>query len=240
MAERPPPGDPVEAFVQSLVQLLGEQLDAVYRYGAAFGRGPEAPRARLLILIKTVDVEMLQKLELPVRRAREQKLLLRVNTAPHLLQSADVFPVLALELIDTKELLHGRDVLAALEVHPRHLRLRIEQTLRTVRRDLIDGFLETADEARRARTLRLSIRKAIYLLRALAMIGDLRLPEAVSVEDLVESVTAEFLPEGQTATWQRLQRFAAFELSPGNLTELYGQTIDAISLLTDVVDKLDE
>ena len=232
----------VDGLAAEAEKVLGDRLVALYRFGSGFARGPRARDARLLALVSTIDVALLRDLRPLARQARDANLALRVDTARDVLRGADVFPVFSLELLETRQLIKGTDVLGELAVHPPHLRIRIEQSLRALHRELLSAYLAASDDRGLAVELRGGVRKAVYLLRGLALVCALDVPAGATVEALTDAVIGRLLPDADRAIWHRLRRVASFEEPPppDELVELYGGALAAFAALIEAVDGLDE
>lgn len=230
----------VEDFSKEAEGVLGDRLIAIYQYGSNFARGPKAKDAHLLMVVSDLGAGLLSDVRPLAKKARDANFRLRFDTENDILCCADVFPVFVLELLDTKSLLHGEDVLTKLEVHPEHLRHRVEQGLRALHRDLLRAYVADEDDTSLARDLRQAVRKSVYLLRALGLANQVELPETPSVEVLIDKVVASILPEADHSVWHRMRRMANFEetVPADELTALYGAALQAFSELVDAVDNL--
>ena len=231
----------VEEFATEAADTLGDSLVAVYQYGSNFARGPKAKEAHLLMVVENVEAPLLKDMRPLAKRAREANYHIRFDTHNDIVCCADVFPVFVLELIDTKSLLQGKDVLADLSVHSDHLRSRVEQNLRVLHRDLLAAFVADEDHKALALHLRQAVRRSVYLLRALGIACEIDLPKLPTVEQLIDEVVGKLLPDTNRGIWHRLRRMANYEDSvPGDkLDELFGETLKAYSELVDAVDKLE-
>ncbi len=230
----------VQEFATKAKTVLGDRFGALYQFGSNFARGPSAKAARLLMLVDKLDADLLIDMRPLAKLANESNLQLRFDTKGNVFRSADVFPVFSVELLDTKELIEGNDVLADLRVHPEHLRLHIEQTLRGLRRDLLAAYVADEDDLTLAGHLRQTIRKSIYLLRSLAIICELKLSDEESVEVLVDAVITRLTPDVDREIWHRLRKMANFEepSKPEDLVALFEGALHAFSTLVEAVDAL--
>ena len=227
-------------FADEAVRILGDNLVALYKYGASFARGPKAKKAHLLLVVDNLGTDILRDIRPLARQAQDANYYLRVDTLEELLCCADVFPIFVLELIDTKSLMKGNDVLAELQVHPEHLRARVEQSLRAMHRELLSAFVADESEERLVADLRRVVRKSVYVLRALARVRGVDLPTVPSAEQLIETVIADVLPNADRAIWHRLRLMANFEetVMPEGLPALYNDALAAFSQLVRAVDQL--
>lgn len=227
-------------FAAEAEQVLGERLIALYQFGSSFARGPRDRDARLLMLVRSLDAALLHDVRPLAARARAANLQLRFDTVGDVVASADVFPIFTLELIDTKTLIRGADVLEPLAVHPEHLRLHVEQSLRSLHRALLVAYIEDEGPQSLSRDLRLNVRKSIYLLRAMGLVCGLAFPDTPSAETLIDTVIGLLLPDADRAIWHRLRRMASFEqpVAPEELAPLFAGALDAFSALVNAADAL--
>ncbi|MCX4246584.1 nucleotidyltransferase domain-containing protein [Paraliomyxa miuraensis] len=126
----------LEALRDSLVQALGEDLQALVVYGSAVRGGYVDGRSDVDLLVVVRDdgrakLEAIGNALLLARTsARIESMILRGD---ELQKAADVFPLLYDDVRSRHVLLHGEDPFAALEISDAHRRLRVEQELREAR-----------------------------------------------------------------------------------------------------------
>ena len=230
----------LQSFVDEVRSTLGARLAAIYRFGSDYARGPRGHATSVLILVDRIDRELLVRAGKLGDLARAADIGIRVDTAQDILGSADCLPIFTLRVIDTKELVAGDDVLAGLEVHPQHLRLSLEHSLRGLHRDLLRSYIDAPGDLRLAGELRGCARKLIYLLEAVLIVADQELPRPPSPTAIVDTVSQSLLPAPDRAIWNRLRRFAGFEdvLAHDELVSLYADVLGALSSVIEVVDKL--
>ena len=227
----------LDALIAHLNHALGERLVAVYTYGSDFARGPQAFAARLLVLVDALNADLLEAIAPANAAARDQRVHLRLDTPQHVLGGADVAPVYALELLETRQLIAGTDVLTTLSIATEHLELRLEQALRTAHRQLLQGFLEADGDPNIARQLRVLVRRVLPMMRGLAMVQGHPVPRGTSPAATVEQVIARACP-GDQDLWARLVHFADFQESPSHrdLVLLYSEALEGVERLVLAVD----
>lgn len=230
----------LDALLAHLTRALGDRMVAVYTYGSDFARGAQASQARLLVLVDDLDAAVLDAILPPNAAARAQHVHLRLDTAVHVLRCADVLPIFALELLETRVLIYGSDALTMLAVQPEHLVLRLEQALRLAHRKLLQGYLETQGDPDIARQLRALIRRLMPVMRGLAIVKGLELPAGSSPDEVVKRVIGRVCPQDQEL-WRRLIRFADFmdSLDHTELVALYGDALAGFERLVVAVDRRD-
>ncbi len=231
----------VTQTVEQLERLLGERLESVYRFGTPFARGLAGPRIRLLVLVRAIDGPLLDEMLGLVGQARDRRVGLRLDTARDVLHSADVLPIFALELIETRALIWGEDALAELKVRTDDLIAGVEHGLRGIHRDLLVGYLESRGDSDLNLLLRRQLRRLSYLLRAAGMVQDVPLP-AANEGGVIRAMSAHLLPGADPEVWHQLVRFARFEFQPDHpqLVALFGDLLDGVSALVEVVDTLNQ
>lgn len=232
-----PDSHPAETVPAELRSLLEERLRAVYRFGSTFASKPGL--TRLLVLVDRLDRDLLDRLTPLVGRCQEASVRLRLDTVEEVLAGADTFPVFCLEFRATRELLSGEDVLEGLSVDTTTLRLRVEQGLRVVRRDLVQAYLDQTDAG-----LGLALRRATHRLLYLFE-GALHLSEPEFVQrsplEVFQALAAAHLDEAGAAILTRLHAFGAFEatLDDDALLELYADLLQTLRRVVDAVDALE-
>lgn len=130
---------PVEQSLQGLVESLkegaGDNLQSVIIYGS-IARGhfrPGASDVNLVILLKDVSASELDKIDQPLRKARNSiNANAMIMTGDEVARSADVFPVKFMHIKNYHLVLFGDDPFAELNISPQHLRIRLEQELRNI------------------------------------------------------------------------------------------------------------
>ena len=234
----------VHALAENLLECLEDDAVAVFRYGAlAEDESHEASGGRLLLVSKRVDLEVLKRIGSDAVAARKAGWRVRIDTVDDLLRSADTHPVFTLTLMDTRELLAGTDVLEGLTVAPADLRLRIEQSLRSLVHELTDEYLfAPRNEMRIEKLLRRCGNRLVYLLAGLALIkGHLKPPEGPGgfggADAIIKAARPLFDDDG-AETVAMLRACAKRELNPAgdDLHALLGHTLSLLGSLVEQAD----
>jgi hypothetical protein len=230
-----------EELLKSLGETLGARLKAVYRFGSDVARGKGAGHERLLILVERVDRGLLDEVSDAVWHAQKAGVRVRIDSADNLIRGADAFPAFALELRENRALVSGEDVLATLDVNPKHLRLHVEQGLRSMQRDLVKLYLERGARPDEAAELRRSLRKLLFLLEGALSSAGRTTPRPLAFDSVVDACCSDLIPGGAREPWHVLKRFAAGDvpLRGDAASELYGALFDALGQIIGVVDRLD-
>jgi len=147
---------PTADFTADAAERLGAHLRAIYTFGTE--------HSRLLVLVDALSLDLLDTLAPLVRTARAAGMPVRIDAEMNLLRGSDAFPDLTLELISSRRLIHGSDVLDGLTVDPTSLRLHVEHGLRDVQGRLVRLVLARAAGELNVRKLRRVTRRLLLLL----------------------------------------------------------------------------
>lgn len=230
----------VKKVVEALVEALPGRVVAVYSFGSEMVSGKRAPTARLLALVDAIDGELLDRCVPVVAQATEARITLRIEVPDNITRGADVFPAFSLELIETRELLGGKDLLAHLTVEPADLRLHVEQGLRGMHRDLIAAYLEGLAREDFARTLRRSTRRLVFLLQGALMAAGVALPNPRTPDLVFRTVASSLCPEVDQRDWATLVSFASGEhvIAGDALRATYLSVLHVLEPLIAMVDTM--
>jgi hypothetical protein len=127
--------DGLERFCNQLREAVGEQLVSIVLYGGlAKGEyNPQTSNVNVMILLKEVTVEILDRATPPVQQGiRDFRLSILVLSEEDLQRSTDVFPTKFLDMKQFHTVLWGKDPLADLHISRDHLRLRCEQEIKNL------------------------------------------------------------------------------------------------------------
>jgi hypothetical protein len=227
-------------LIETLSSALGPALKAVYRFGSDIARGKGTSQERLLVLVEDIDRDLLDRASDPIWAAQKEGVRVRVDSVKNLVRGADAFPAFALELRDHRALVHGTDVLADLTVSPTHLRLHVEQGLRSMQRDLVRLYLERGARPDELRELRRNLRKLAYLLEGALLAAQKPAPRPLSLEGAISACCSTLLAGKSTAPWQTLSQLAVAEDGLAqHRAALYAALFDALAQIIDVVDQLE-
>lgn len=232
----------VDKTVEALQSTLGGHLVAIYTFGSTFGRTPQGPQTRLLVIVDGIDRALLDDIAPVATRARRGGVALRLETQEALLRGTDAFPVFALELSDTAELVCGKDLLPELKIEPGRLRLRLEQSLRTMHRDLVRAYLESGGAPQRLATeLRRSAHRLIYLFQATLIAFQVEVPADKTPGSVIAALCRHVVTPADSETWEKLRAFAAYEavFDRGPLVDLYADVLRALDTVVSVVDRME-
>ncbi|PIE17340.1 MAG: hypothetical protein CSA65_09265 [Proteobacteria bacterium] len=232
----------IDKTVEALQATLGERMVAIYTFGSSFGRTPQGPRMRLLLVVDGVDRALLDDIAPIATRAHRAGVALRLETQEALIRGTDAFPVFSLELLDTAQLVCGDDLLPQLKIEPGRLRLRLEQSLRTMHRDLVRAYLESGGAPQRLATeLRRAAHRLIYLFQATLIACEVEVPADKTPALVIAALCRYVVTPADSETWEKLRSFAAYEavFDRGPLVELYANVLQALTTVIEVVDRME-
>ena len=228
----------VTGFVQNMVGLLGQHLVAVYHIHQAEQDWARA-HPSLLLVLSSLSPSLLDRVAPPLLEAEDQGFRVQVDTEESLLRGADAFPARTLSLCNHRRLLHGRDLLAGLKVERHHLRLHVEQGLRSLQHRLVDSYLRRLKPGGDLAALRREVRRLILLLEGAVIAADAELPVQPELAQTVELAgRAGLILEADLARWSGLLDFAQggqVERGVGS-AKLY---VDLFELLINLIGKVD-
>ncbi len=228
-------------IANAIAAILGDRLLAVYRFGSDYVRGPRAVQMHLLVVVDQLDRVLLDQIVPIAQDAQRARIVLRVDTTNNLVRGVDAFPAFSLELLETKELITGTDVLAELEVDTSFLRLRIEQSLRGITHDLIRIYLKRPTRQELIRRLRQATHKLVYLLKGALIAGGMDVPSPPTPDAIITAVISSLRPGGDPDNWKTVQQFASDELplKEDGPVNLYSALLHTLESVTDVVDRME-
>lgn len=230
----------VSQAAQLISQALGARLAAVYQFGSTVAQG-ELGQTRLLVIVDQIDRALLDALSPAASHLQHGRIKLRLGTQRSLVRGADAFPAFSLEVLHTRQLLLGADVLAELRVEPAHLRLHVEQGLRALHRELVETYLGRQTNRELIRPLRQSTRKLIHLLEGAILAGGLTPPRPSTPESLISMVRSGLAADAGPGSWDTVQAFATRggSLEEGAIAQVFDALLDAVQSTIVVVDAMD-
>lgn len=132
----------VTSLQGDIKKALGDDLKGLAVYGRAL--------RKILVLVEKVDQAILDKVKDVVIKARQDNMFLLLATKDDILTSSDVFPVRYLEMKTTHKHLEGEDFLSELKIEEKHMKLRVEQELKSAMFRLRQCYITATINARRA------------------------------------------------------------------------------------------
>lgn len=233
-------GHNLEQLCEELAASLGDRLEAIVLYGG-LARGeynPPSSDVNLLVVVREADVDTLDRMAEPLRDAALRiPLSLMVATEADLDRSTDIFPTRFLEMQRHHRILHGRDVLAGLEIGRDHLRLRCEQEIKNLLLRLRQFYVQ---RAARAELLEQTLSGAVAsFLADLAVLLELKTGLPPLTKEAIAAAAGRELgvPAGPVREALALKRGEARpDLS--ELKALYGRFMSAVETAALVADKM--
>jgi len=124
----------LQRLVGDLRTALGENLVSVILYGSSATEDQTAAASdhNVLVVLKQAEFDDLERLRTAIRSwsnaGQPPPVLFTMN---ELTRAADVFPIEFLQMQQARQVLHGSDALASLDISPANLRHQTEYELRT-------------------------------------------------------------------------------------------------------------
>jgi len=140
--------DALETFVNALRSQGGENLQSVILYGLAVQR-PETTRpeeTQVVILFKELKSSQLDAIQPAVQQwLRKRHPMPKIFTVERFLQSADIFPIEYMEILNHHRICDGIDVTDRIKVTRANLRLQLETEFKGKLLQLREGYLAAAN-----------------------------------------------------------------------------------------------
>ncbi len=236
---------PVEQSLQELVESLkrgaGDNLQSVIIYGS-IARGhfrPGASDVNLVILLKDVSASELDKIDKPLRKARNS---INVNamimTGSEVARSADVFPVKFMHIKNYHLVLFGDDPFVDLSISPKHLRIRLEQELRNISIRLRNRYVNLHQDRSVSIGLVTNLMGSFAVqLRTLLELTGKPLPQEHSTKaHLMAAAEAFDLDKEALEAASELRRGVAPALE---VQEIFARVMKSVDKAVDVADQLE-
>ena len=226
---------------EQLARTLGEDFVGALLYGSAAREDWEegASDINLMIVSKRAQLQQCASITRALRKAqRALPLHAEIITPRDLQRSADVFPLKFLDIQRNHMVLVGEDPLEGVEIAWDHLRLRVEQELKSVMFTLRRHYLiyeQQPDQL--VRTMSEQLSAFLIGLGALMFLRDGQWWLS-GKETIARAVPESFgLDEGLIDSLLALKR-RELELDPEELQVLYGAFMIAAEEVADIVDRL--
>jgi len=234
--------DIADQLKQSLPKALGERLLSLIQYFPVHGsraRLPEPRRLHILIVLNTLDLELLAKCSDVMQTIAGREFLVpMVLSHTELFASTDVFPITFLEMKQKYEVLSGEDVLADLTISDVHLRLRCEQELKNLLIRMQSSFLLHKHRAQDLlESLRASYSTLLRCLRSAIQVFGERVPDG---DEQVMALAASRLGLEEDVL-ARIDEACNINSSIGAeaIVEVYGQLLVEVHCAATAVDELE-
>jgi hypothetical protein len=170
-----------EQLAKWLGEVLRERLQCVMLYGSAaagdFVEGES--NFNLLVVVEPLGVPELKTMGPPLAAwDRAGHVLPKIFATEQLATSLDAFPIEMLDIQQSRQVLFGTDLLAALRIEPVHLRLAVERELTGKLLSLRAKYAVAADRPAAVRELMLgSLSTFLVLFRAALRLFEREVPE---------------------------------------------------------------
>lgn len=136
-----------DAFLRDARRIWGEGLESVILYGSAAGEGYSPGRSDLnfLVVAKDLDPEVLRRIHPLTKGWRRRRIATPLIMRRELIEtSLDSYPLEFLSMMVSYRVLHGDDVLGALEFRREDVRLQCERELKSKLLLLREAYVESS------------------------------------------------------------------------------------------------
>ena len=227
-------------FTNDYKNTFGDDLIAIILYGSA-ARGEyiyKKSDINFLIVMSESGIKRLRGALPFISKWKKRNVSTPLMLTPEYIQSAlDSFPIEFMTMKQNYRVVYGEDILAAIEIQPRHLRLQCEREMRGKLLSLREGYLNTNGKSSMIkRLIKATIPAFSSIFSALLFLKDEELPESkrqifmktADVFNLDSKVFENILDlENKKPRLKKEQIY-----------DLMQQYIEQVAKLTDITDKL--
>jgi predicted nucleotidyltransferase len=184
----------VESYVNKLIDVHRENILSIAVYGSAATGGfiPRVSDINITVVLKRLGFADLKKSLPLVREGQTHRITAPLFlTEQYIHQSLDVFPVEFLDLKDKHILLYGQNILSAIKVDAKHLKLFCEEQIKGKLLRIRQAYLETGLHAKgKEAALKDSLHALIPIFRSLLRLVSKPVPS--STEEQLKMLGQEF------------------------------------------------
>ncbi len=224
-------------FRDSLQRILGDDLESIILYGNAtlHDYHPESYDKNVLIIVKSIDTEMLRSVMKPVLSLKKMGFEALFVTKENLMSATDVFPIKYRSMKESHVVLWGEDPMEELKISPIHIRLICEQDLRSLSQDLDRHFLYNRGKQLKPMMTGV-ITDFIETLRVVALLKTDKMPPWDSSIDTVAEV---FNIDVSILKDVMKLRNGEIKLNKKEVEEYYDRFIHFVDKMVNIVDQLE-
>ncbi len=224
----------INAFSRDLSEAAGDRLVSLILYGSALTDQfvPGRSDLNFLIVLKSAGEEDLASLIKPVRTWERKGVALPIVMSPQgIRDSLDSFPMEYLDMKSAYQVVLGSDVLAEIEIQPRHLRLQCEREIKAKLIQLRRSYLEMGAKQRdREQLFRQSIKSFLVIMRSMLWLEGVERPKAAArVISALEEVIGSKLPHCTKVIEFRTGKPKMAETESHRLFAGYLQEVEALA-----------
>jgi hypothetical protein len=178
-----------QKLADELHAALEKNLVSIAEYGPTSSKGGLTPS--LLVVLDSVSQDNLDLMREPIRDAMKQDAIgVMTLTENELMRSADVFPIKFRSIKQNGKTLHGKDLIAKMDVPNSHLRLRCEQELKNLSLRLRQKYLQAHSSPKQKLSFLSSVSRS--LTQNLAVLAELKDGKASASQEELVSITREW------------------------------------------------
>lgn len=234
------PEEIFDEFLQDIQLAYGDDLISVILYGSG-AKGEYVPKKsdiNFLVVLTASGIEQLEKaLEFIPKWNKRGVAVPLFLTKSYIAAALDAYPIEFLDMKTHNRLVHGEDVLSALQMDKTHLRLQAERELRGKLLSLRQGFLSTGQDRDRLRAmLGATISTFVAIFEALLFLKGEVIPK--SKAEVIEKTAHTFGIEKSTLVQILNIKSGQWHGSRVQLLQIAKNYIKEIRKLIDIVDKM--
>lgn len=229
-----------QEFTNDYKNTFGDDLIAIILYGSA-ARGEyiyKKSDINFLIVLNESAIKSLRNLLPFISKWKKRNVSTPLMLTPEYIQSAlDSFPIEFMTMKQNYRVVYGEDILAEIEIQPRHLRLQCEREMRGKLLSLREGYLNTNGKSSMIkRLIKVTLPAFSSIFSALLFLKDEDVPE-LKRQIFIKTAEVFSLDSKVFENIFNLENKKP-KLKKEQIYELMEQYIEQIAKLTDITDKL--
>jgi predicted nucleotidyltransferase len=231
----------IEAYINRIHELIGDELHSVLLYGSAAKNNyfPGSSDINLLVLVRNVTPEIMQKTA-PVIKGFKMRSKIDTFLADidDIVNSADVFPIRFLDIRNHHILLYGEDVFAEMEIEAPNLRLDLEGQMRNMVRNLRQSYIFSNYTSQELRNILVeNFSRLSCLLTAMLHLHEIKPPP--KKQELIQKASKEFKLDLSVFENVINLKSGGNNLPISQMQKIYDEYIEIIDKIVEIADKID-
>ena len=231
----------VHRFCNKLHAALGENLESIVLYGGLAKGDEYHPRSsdvNVMLVLTEVNVDALDSIATPIRRARKAfRLSPMILSERDLASSTDVFPIKFLDIKHHHRILFGKNLLKDLAIDDEHLRLRCEQEIKNHLFRLRSQYLNRTPHTRQLRdALISSISPLLHTFNVLLFLETSRSP--VLKGETIQSLEKDLGLDGESLKQILAMKRGEYRPRAAQIRSLFDNLIASVEKAANLADGL--
>ena len=231
----------LDQFTQQVTDTLKDNLISIVLYGSIVkGEHQRASDVNVMIVLKTLSVEVLDQIDPYVREAGQNiRLVAMVLSEDELKSSASVFAIKFIDIQKNHIVLAGKDALTDLVISRDHLRFLCEQSLKNELLRLQQFYLSGNHRPELIETKLIHVISPVVMdLRIMVRLKTGQSPQSNSKEAITKAWIEQFGSEGNVFLDILKIKMGQYKPESVELKKIYNQFLTAVQHAAKLVEKL--